>query len=103
MEALPSPLSSRVDTGPFGSPKEMKNTFRPATALRGSVAVPFVIPSEAEGSVVLQARLGRVVRGSGLGFEARRADRQTSAQPGRAGSSIVRTGHMVDTLDRAHG
>jgi hypothetical protein len=27
-------------------------------------------------------------RGSGLGFEARRADRQTSAQPGRAGASI---------------
>jgi hypothetical protein len=52
-------------------------------------ALPFVIPSEAEGSAVLQARPGNVFRGGGLGFEARRAcpelvegaDRQTSAQP----------------------
>jgi hypothetical protein len=50
--------------------------------------------SEVEwGSAVLRAHPGNVFRGSGLGFEARRAcpelvegaDRQTSAQPGRAG------------------
>jgi hypothetical protein len=28
-----------------GPPKEMKNTFCPATPLHGSVALPFVIPS----------------------------------------------------------
>jgi hypothetical protein len=49
----------------------------------GSDTLPFVIPSEAEGSAVLQARPGNVFRGSGLGFEARRADRQTLAQPGQ--------------------
>jgi hypothetical protein len=62
----------------------------------GSIALPFVIPSEAEGSAVLQAPPGNVFRGSDLGYEARRdcpelvegADRQTSAQPGRAGASI---------------
>src|SRR5580658_6737164 len=55
MEASPYPLSSRVVDGPqaaCGPPKEMKNTFCPATALHGSVALPFVIPSEAEGSAV---------------------------------------------------
>jgi hypothetical protein len=35
-------------------PKVMKNAFYPATALHGSVALPFVIPSEAEGSAVLR-------------------------------------------------
>jgi hypothetical protein len=57
MEASPFPLSSGVGDGPHaacGPPKEMKNTFRPATALHGSVAVPFVITSEAEGSAELQ-------------------------------------------------
>jgi hypothetical protein len=37
----------------------------------------------AEGSAVLRTFPGNVFRGSGLGFEARRADRQTSAQPGQ--------------------
>jgi hypothetical protein len=40
----------------------------------------------AEGSAVQRARPENIFRGSGLGFEARRADRQTSAQPGRAGN-----------------
>jgi hypothetical protein len=31
---------------------EMKNAFCPATALHGSTVLPFVIPSEAEGSAV---------------------------------------------------
>jgi hypothetical protein len=61
-----------------------------------SAPLPFVIRSVAEGSAVLQAPPGNVFRGSGLSFEARRAcpelvegaDRQTSAQPGRAGESI---------------
>jgi hypothetical protein len=44
----------------------MTNTFRPANALHGSVALPFVIPSEAEGSAVLQARPGNVFRHSVL-------------------------------------
>ncbi len=39
----------------------------------GSTTPPFVIPSEAEGSAVLQARPGNVFRGSGLGFEACRS------------------------------
>ncbi len=68
----------------------------PATGCSNeSTALPFVIPSEAEGSAVLQARPGNVFSRKRLGFEARRAcpelvegtDRQTSALPGRAGAS----------------
>jgi hypothetical protein len=54
MEASPSPLSSRLSryaVGPewswaCGPPKGMKNAFCPATALHGSVALPFVTPTE---------------------------------------------------------
>jgi hypothetical protein len=42
--------------------KLMKNSFCPATALHGSVALPFVIPSEAEGSAVLRTIPGNVFR-----------------------------------------
>ncbi len=52
MEAPPFPLSSRVDMGPARPPKGMKNTFCLATALHGSVALSFFIPSAAEGSAV---------------------------------------------------
>jgi hypothetical protein len=38
----------------------MKNTFCPATTLHGSVALPFVIPSAAEGSAVLRTIPGNV-------------------------------------------
>jgi hypothetical protein len=75
-------------------PKEMKNILGPPTALHGSVALPFVIPSEAEGSAVLQAYPGNVFRGSGLGFEARRACPElvegatAKRQPGRKSSGI---------------
>ena len=71
MEALPHPLSSRVVDGPqaaCGPPKEMKNTlkntFCPSTALDGSVALPFVIPSAAEGSAVPRTFPGNVFRRS---------------------------------------
>jgi hypothetical protein len=40
----------------------MKNAFSPATALYGSVAPPFVIPSAAEGSAVLRTIPGNVFR-----------------------------------------
>jgi hypothetical protein len=48
-----------------------------------SATLPFVIPSEAEGSAVLQACPGTVFRVGGLDFEARRSHRQP--QPGPAG------------------
>jgi hypothetical protein len=53
MEAPAPPFSSRVGNGPqvaCGPPKEMKNTFCPATALQGSVTLPFVIPTGAKRS-----------------------------------------------------
>jgi hypothetical protein len=43
-------------------PKVMKNAFCPATALHGSVTLPFVIPSEAEGSAVPRTIPGNVFR-----------------------------------------
>jgi hypothetical protein len=39
-------------------------------------ALPFVIPSEAEGSAVLQARPGNVFRGGGLGLESLRENQE---------------------------
>jgi hypothetical protein len=45
-----------------GPPKVMKNGFCSATALHGSAAFPFVIPSEAEGSAVPRTSLGNVFR-----------------------------------------
>jgi len=42
----------------------MKNAFCPATALYGSAALPFVIPSAAEGSAVPRTFLGNVFRQS---------------------------------------
>jgi len=39
---------------------EMKNAFCPATALHGSIAFPFVIPSAAEGPAVLRTIPGNV-------------------------------------------
>jgi hypothetical protein len=50
----------RRNHGPFGPPMVVKNAFCPATALHGSVALPFVIPSEAEGSAVLRTIPGNV-------------------------------------------
>ena len=43
-------------------PKVMKNAFSPATALHGSAALSFVIPSEAEGSAVPRTIPGNVFR-----------------------------------------
>jgi hypothetical protein len=64
MEATPFAFVIESGDGPAGlaagPPKGMKNTFCPATALYGSVALPFVIPSEAEGSAVLLARPGQI-------------------------------------------
>jgi hypothetical protein len=42
----------------------MKNTFCLATALHGGIALPFVIPSEAEGSAVPRTIPGNVFRWS---------------------------------------
>ena len=42
----------------------MKNAFGPAAALHGSVALPFVIPSAAEGSAVPRTFHGNVFRRS---------------------------------------
>jgi hypothetical protein len=50
--------------GPARPPKVMKNTLGLATALYGSIALPFVIPSEAEGSAVPRTRPGNVFRPS---------------------------------------
>ena len=47
-----------------GPPKGMKNAFCPVTALHGSVAFPFVIPSAAEGSAVQRTFRGNVFRPS---------------------------------------
>jgi hypothetical protein len=47
-----------------GPTKAMKNVLCPATAFHGSVALPFVIPSEAEGSAVPRTSLGNVFRPS---------------------------------------
>jgi hypothetical protein len=43
-----------------GPAKFMKNAFGPATALYGTVALSFVIPSEAEGSAVPRTSSGNV-------------------------------------------
>ncbi len=53
-ERSASLIESCIWSGPEGRqpPKEMKNAFCPATALHGSVALSFVIPSAAEGSAV---------------------------------------------------
>ena len=45
-------LSRPEESWACGPPKVMKNAFGPATALQGSVALSFVIPSAAEGSAV---------------------------------------------------
>src|ERR1700678_2020149 len=58
-------LSSRPEESwACGPPKVMKNTFCPPTALLGSIALPFVIPSVAEGSAVPRTIPGNVFRQS---------------------------------------
>jgi hypothetical protein len=59
---------STEESWAFGPPKEMKNRFHSATALYGSATLPFVIPSEAEGSAVQRASRGNVFRQSGRMF-----------------------------------
>jgi hypothetical protein len=79
-EASPSPLSSRLSrraVGPewswaCGPPKEMKNACRPATALYGSAALPFVIPTGAKrsGGICSSADLSWIcfsTEGNGVG------------------------------------
>jgi hypothetical protein len=62
---LATNLSSRPELSwACGSPKVMKSAFYPATAFHGSVALPFVIPSEAEGSAVPRTTPGNVFRQS---------------------------------------
>jgi hypothetical protein len=51
--SLATNLSSRLkESWVIGPPKGMKNAFCSVTTLHASVALPFVIPSEAEGSAV---------------------------------------------------
>jgi hypothetical protein len=50
--------------GHSGPPKVVKNAFCPATTLHGSVTLPFVIPSVAEGSAVLRTIPGNIFRQS---------------------------------------
>jgi hypothetical protein len=58
-------LSSRPEESwACGPPKVMKNTFCPPIALLGSIALPFVIPSVAEGSAVPRTIPGNVFRQS---------------------------------------
>ena len=52
----------------------MKNDFCPATALHGGVALPFVIPSEAEGSAVLRTIPGNVFRQRIMALRATQGD-----------------------------
>jgi len=108
----------RVSHGLAAHPMVMKNAFCSATAVDGSIALPFVNQSistclrQIEGGMPRAAHTCKKIRGapfkpsfglSGVvpcgklrekwhgknlhGCEARRAGRQTSAQPGRAGKS----------------
>jgi hypothetical protein len=52
LRTIPGNVFRQRNHGPFGPPKMMKNAFYPATALHGSIALPFFIPSAAEGSAV---------------------------------------------------
>ncbi len=52
----------RKESWAWGPTKVMKNTFCPPNALHGSVALPFVIPSVAEGSAVSRTFPGNVFR-----------------------------------------
>jgi hypothetical protein len=51
---------------PRSASNVMKNAFYPSTALHGSVAFPFVIPSEAEGSAVPRTIPGNMFFGRGI-------------------------------------
>jgi hypothetical protein len=48
--------------------KVMASPFCPTTTFYGSAALPFVIPSEAEGSAVYRTRLGNIFRGMRMGL-----------------------------------
>ena len=59
----------------------MKNALSPATAFHGATTLPFVIPSEAEGSAALRTFRGNVLRqgrsvaeGSAVSFPEPRTD-----------------------------
>jgi hypothetical protein len=57
-------LFSAEESWACGPPKRMKNRFHEATALHGSATLPFVIPSEVEGSAVQRTSRGNVLRQS---------------------------------------
>jgi hypothetical protein len=67
---------STEDPSAFGPPKEMKNSFYSATALHESAALPFVIPSEAEGSAVQQASAGNVFDRGIMGLRPTEGDKK---------------------------
>jgi hypothetical protein len=78
-------LSSRPEESwACGPPKVMKNTFCPPTALLGSIALPFVIPSVAEGSAVPRTIPGNVFRQSETKWRDLRLKAFLSAELGRA-------------------
>jgi hypothetical protein len=69
-----------------GPPKGMKNGLGPATALLGSVTLPFVISTEAQRSgeiSVLMLRLGNVFRQSVPGFPATQQLNRAACAPFR--------------------
>ena len=49
-QTLPGNVFRQSESWACGPPKVMKNGFCPATALHGSVALPFVISTEAQRS-----------------------------------------------------
>jgi hypothetical protein len=54
------PLRAAAEQAPFLLPKVMKGAVCPATTFYEILALPFVIPSEAEGSAVQRTRPGDV-------------------------------------------
>jgi hypothetical protein len=60
-----TPFSSKVavERRRCLSPWMEKSTFCPATTFHQSATIPFVIPSEAEGSAVLRTRRGKTAGG----------------------------------------
>ena len=60
--ALAIPPNYELSSRPERSEWRDLRLTHPAANMNGSVALPFVIPSEAEGSAVLQARPGNAFR-----------------------------------------
>jgi hypothetical protein len=90
-------LSSRPERSEVEGPAVLSSNQRIQ-----SEALPFPLSSRAQPRDLQFYRpvLEMFFEGGGLGSEARRADRQTSAQPGRAGASIPQ--HCPSAVGAAH-